>query len=198
MGSNTEFRACDSFISTARRSALVRPAAGPQLANTGESFALTLSPVAPPGPDTTDSRLRETMRIPHGQFARRSGLPQVSFNAALMVAMIATTIGILVVRAVSTFDERPAAAATASQPTKRQAHVAVTEKTGADGAIRGKAAHPQPRTFMTSIASGSTATSSTVSPTAATPRKPARGGPSAADIDESIAALAEAKRAQSF
>lgn len=200
MGSNTEFRACDSFISTARRSAIARPSAGPQLANTGESFALTLTPPAPPpGFGATDSRLRETMKIPRGQSAGRLALPQISFNLVLMVAMIATTIGILVVRALSSVGENPqTSAATAQQLTKRQPHVAVTEKTSADGAVRGKAAHPQPRVFMASMPLGATPSPPTLSTTAAAPRKPARGGPSAADVDESLAALAEAKRAQSF
>lgn len=213
MGSNTEFRACDSFISTARRSAPARPSAaespiestvmmsGAQLGTTGETFAVTLAPAARHH-DATDPRLRETTRIPHGLPATRSALPRISFNLVLMTAMIATTIGILVARAVSSEDAEPAAAATAQQaPAARQPHVAVSEKTGADGAVRGKAPHVAPRmslATMPAIAAASSSTPAAPSIPAAASRKATHAGPSAADIDESLAALAEANRAQSF
>ncbi len=153
----------------------------PSLTSTGESFAVSLPP---PG-----AALIDTMRIPREGRRTREKL---SFHVALTVAMLGVTIGLLSGRAMPTKVRTAAApsttgpAATTAPAATPAARTVASEVTPLEGTVRGKAVRPVARGFMApSVARRPAAPSSST-------------GPSAAEVNESLSALAEAQAARPF
>lgn len=166
--------------------AFAPPPVEPNLGSTGEGLAMS---IPPPGAAI------DTMRIPRGERPKRE---RVSFHVALTVAMLGVTIGLLSGRAMPSNVRAAAAPTTTAAATSAPATSATatgprtvaSDVTPLEGTVRGKAVRPAARTFNAPAVARRPADPGTPSASST--------GPSAAEVNESLSALAEAQAARPF